>query len=102
MTTRLPCNCGVSKGLRGDHEGECQAAYLRPNRNPRFLTAEQMEKLTTKRLLAYKTSLYRVPEGPSHEETMYGGTDFTMHKKRSEWKTALAEAKAALAERENL
>lgn len=28
--TDLPCNCGVSKGLRSDHEGECQAAYLRP------------------------------------------------------------------------
>jgi len=25
----LPCNCGVSMGLRSDHEGECQAAYRR-------------------------------------------------------------------------
>lgn len=99
---RLPCNCGVSKGIRTNHEGECQAAYLRPNRNPRFLTVAQMKKLTTKRLLAYKTSLYRVPEGPSHEETMYGGTDFATHKQRPEWKTAVAEAKAVLAERENV
>jgi hypothetical protein len=27
---QLPCNCGVSKGLRSDHEAECQGAYLRP------------------------------------------------------------------------
>jgi hypothetical protein len=61
-----------------------------------------MEKLTTKRLLAYKNSLYRVPEGPSYEETMYGGTDYEMHKQRPEWKTALAEAKAVLAKREDV
>lgn len=24
-----PCNCGVSKGLRSDHEAECVAAYIR-------------------------------------------------------------------------
>ena len=99
---RLPCNCGVSKGIRSDHEAECRGAYLHITRDPRFLTVEQMKKLTTKRLLAYKTSLYRVPEGPSHEETMYGGIDHDMHKQRPEWKTALAEAKAALAERGNI
>lgn len=25
------CNCGVSKGLRADHEAECSAAYVRPS-----------------------------------------------------------------------
>ena len=30
---RLPCNCGVSMGLRSDHEGECQATYLKANRD---------------------------------------------------------------------
>lgn len=25
---RQECNCGVSMGLRGDHEGQCRAAYL--------------------------------------------------------------------------
>lgn len=24
----LPCNCGVSKGLRSDHESQCQGAYV--------------------------------------------------------------------------
>jgi hypothetical protein len=70
-------------------------------RDPKFLTVEQMEKLSTKRLLAYKNSLYRVPEGPSHEETMYGGTDHDMHKQRPEWKKALVAAKSVLANREN-
>ena len=71
-------------------------------RDPKFLTTEEMEKLTTKRLLAYKTSLYRVPEGPSHEETMYGGTDHAMHKQRPEWKEAVASANKLLATRENV
>lgn len=88
-------------GLRSDHEGECQGAYLQP-RDPRILTIEQMEKLTTRRLLAYKNSLYRVPEGPNHDETMYGGIDYSMHKQRPEWKAALAHAKAVLATREHL
>jgi len=26
------CNCGVSKGLRSDHEGECRATYLRSSK----------------------------------------------------------------------
>ena len=29
---RPKCNCGVSKGLRSDHESQCVAAYLRRNR----------------------------------------------------------------------
>lgn len=29
LQSRRPvCNCGVSQGIRGDHEAECAAAYL--------------------------------------------------------------------------
>ncbi len=38
---KLPCNCGVSKGLRSDHEGECQAAYL-PKTKTRTAEPEKM------------------------------------------------------------
>ena len=68
----------------------------------KFLTREEMEKLTTKRLLAYRNSLYRYPEGPSHEETIYGGIDYQMHKCRPEWKAAIALVKEILATRENV
>jgi hypothetical protein len=71
-------------------------------RSGRFLTSEELEKLTTKRLLAYKNSLYKVPEGPSYEETMYGGTDHDMHKQRPEWQSAVDAVKVVLAEREHI
>lgn len=71
-------------------------------RNLKFLSFAEMEKLTTPRLLAYKESLYKVPEGPSHEETIYGGKDDGMHKKRPEWKAAVAAVKAVLAKREHV
>ncbi len=104
MKPSLPCNCGVSKGLRTNHEAECQAAYTRSGYvgTKKFLTREALEKLTTKRLLAYRNSLYKAPEGPSHEETIYGGIDTQMHKRRPEWKIALAAVKSVLAERKNV
>lgn len=71
-------------------------------RSNKFLTREEMEKLTTKRLLAYRNSLYKYPEGPSHEETIYGGVDHQMHKQRPEWKEAVAVLKAVLTTRENV
>jgi len=90
--------CAPTDAIQCEGAGECERAEVEDLNIPKFLTIEQMEKLTTKRLLAYKTSLYRVPEGPSHEETMYGGTDFAMHKQRPEWKQAVAEAKAFASE----
>lgn len=69
---------------------------------PQILSFEEMQKLTTPRLLAYKNRLYKVPEGPSYEETMYGGTDHSMHKQRPEWKVAVAAVKAVLAQREHV
>ena len=71
-------------------------------RNLQFLTFEEMQSLTTPRLLAYKNSLYKVPEGPSYEETMYGGQDHEMHKQRPDWKVAVAAVKAILATREHV
>lgn len=50
--------------------------------NKLFLTKEQMEKLTTKRLLAYKKSLMKYPEGPNWEEHNV----FRMNKQHPEWK----------------
>lgn len=67
-----------------------------------FLSFEEMQQLTTPRLLAYKNRLYKVPEGPSYEETVYGGQDHAMHKQRPEWKVAVAAVKAALAQREHV
>ena len=71
-------------------------------RSNKFLTREELEKLSTKRLLAYRNSLYKYPEGPSHEETIYGGIDTQMHKLRPEWKTAMSALKEILADRENV
>lgn len=68
-------------------------------RNPKLLSFAEMEKLTTQRLLAYRDSLYKVPEGPSHEETTYGGKDLDLHKQSPEWKVAMASLKAVLAKR---
>jgi len=71
-------------------------------REPKFLTVAEMEKLTTERLLAYRNKLYKVPEGPSHEETIYGGIDTQMHKGHPEWQKAIVLVKAVLATRENV
>ena len=68
----------------------------------KLLTREEMEKLTTERLLAYKKRLYRVPEGPSYEETIYQGTDYGMHKQRPEWQETLRILKEVLASREHV
>lgn len=73
-----------------------------PRRSSKFLTSVEMARLTTLRLLAYKNSLYKVPEGPSHEETIYGGVDFQMHKQRPEWKAAVEAVKVVLATREHV
>lgn len=71
-------------------------------RDPMILSFSEMEKLTTPRLLSYRERLYKVPEGPSHEETIYGGKDTGLHKKRPEWKVAMAAVKAVLAKREHV
>lgn len=74
----------------------------RRSRHPKILSFAEMEKLTTQRLLAYRESLYKVPEGPSHEETLYGGKDTSLHKQTPEWRAAMASLKAVLAKREHV
>jgi len=71
----------------------------RRDRAPKLLSKQELEKLTDLRLIAYRDRLYKVPEGPSYEETMYGGIDLQMHKQRPEWKAAIADIKAVLATR---
>lgn len=71
-------------------------------RSKKILTREELEKLPTKRLLAYKSSLYKVPEGPSYDETMYGGKDYGLYKQHPEWKAAVNAVKLVLAEREDV
>ena len=68
----------------------------------KLLSREEMEKLSTKRLLAYKNSLYKYPEGPSYEEQHYGGKDYGLYKSHPNWQAAMKLAKEVLAERENV
>jgi len=75
-----------------------------------FLSKEQMHKLTTKRLLAYKKKLLSCNEGPNVERAFFGSgvlnitidKEDNAHKESPEWKQAYAEAKAILATRENV
>jgi hypothetical protein len=64
--------------------------------NPVFLSKEQMSKLTTQRLLAYKKKLYKYPEGPNWD------TDDNMNKSRPEWKAAYKNIKEILSAREHI
>jgi hypothetical protein len=63
-----------------------------------FLTKEQMQKLNTKRLLAYKDKLMKYPEGPSWDENNVD----RMNKSKAEWKKAHANIKEVLAGREHV
>ncbi len=68
-----------------------------------FLTRDQMEALPTKRLLAYKNSLYRIHDQPSWEETMYGGSPTgELTKQHPSWQETLDVAKEILATREHI
>jgi hypothetical protein len=71
-------------------------------RKDSLLTREQMEALTTERLLAYKNRLYKVPEGPSYDEWEPGGTHYGVHKECPEWQQTLATAKEILSTREHV
>lgn len=64
----------------------------------RFLSKEQMEKLTTKRLLAYKNRLMKVVEGPSYDDD----PDALVGKKDPEWKEIIKLIKSILKTREHV
>jgi len=70
-------------------------------RKSSLLTREQMEKLTTKRLMAYKSRLYKIHE---RDHPDYGNTPnhWFVTKESPEWKETVANAKAILAEREHV
>lgn len=70
----------------------------------KFLTKPELERLPTKRLLAYRDSLYAYHEGPSHEITLYGMPDLgrELHKQSPEWREAITKVKEVLATREHV
>lgn len=61
------------------------------------LSKEQMEKLTTKRLLAYKNKLMKVPE-----EASWGDPNGQLNKSDPEWQRIYTELKEVLATREHV
>jgi hypothetical protein len=63
-----------------------------------FLSRDKLEKLTTKRLLAYKKMLLSYPEGPSWEEHNV----FRMNKQDHRWQEVYSIVKEILATRENV
>lgn len=63
----------------------------------KLLTKEQLEKLTTKRLLAYKAALMVVPEKPNWDEE-----EELLNKTSPEWKATYAMVKGILSEREHV
>lgn len=64
--------------------------------NNNFLSKDQMKKLTTKRLLAYKTKLMSYHETPDWDDPD------SVCKTSNSWKEAYANLKSVLATRENL
>ena len=65
----------------------------------KILSRNELRQLTDKRLLAYRSRFYKVPEGPSYEETLYGGRDRALHKKCPAWKRGLVDLKEELSAR---
>lgn len=66
-----------------------------------FLTKPQMEKLNTKRLLAYKSKLMTYPETGCGYENCDCSIDI-VSKEHSEWKEAYNNIKEILATREHI
>lgn len=64
----------------------------------KFLSKEELEKLTTPRLLAYKNKLMKYPEGPSWEEDNV----FRMNKQDPRWQELYALVKNILNSREHV
>lgn len=69
-------------------------------RKDALLTYEQMESLTTERLLAYKSRLYKVHEREHWACSTNNGIHVT--KESPEWKKTLSDAKIILATREHI
>ena len=63
-----------------------------------FLTREQLEKLTTQRLYAYKKSLMRAVDGPDWDEDNDNG----FHRKNPDWVRTYGAVKEVLGAREHI
>jgi len=63
-----------------------------------LLTNEQMKKLNTKRLLAYKNALMKVPEGPNY----YEDNVERLNKTSPRWQDTYFHVKTILASREHV
>ncbi len=61
----------------------------------KLLSKEKLEKLTTKRLLAYKNTLLKVNETSNWD-------DKTLNKESLEWKEVYNNVKQILSKRENI
>lgn len=64
----------------------------------KLLTKDQLQKLTTKRLLAFKNALMNVPEGPNWEPSDYP----RIYKSHPDWQRLYKDVKAILATREHI
>lgn len=64
-------------------------------RAPVLLNEEQMEKLSTPRLLAYRNRLLTVPEGPNWEESDYS----RQNKQNPKWQECYSQCIAILSRR---
>lgn len=73
-------------------------------RKSALLTPEQMEALTTKRLLAYKNRLYKVPETETTDRYGYKTVNSFLYvtKESPEWKATVVTAKKILSAREHV
>jgi hypothetical protein len=64
----------------------------------KVLNREELEKLTTARLLAYKDKLMKVPEEPNWDECDYS----RINKLSPEWRNLYHLVKSVLSGRENI
>ncbi len=78
-----------------DGEMSYEEARRRVFMNELYLSKEQMEKLTTKRLLAYKAKLMKTNEQPNEDGT-------GISKEHPLWKEAYKNIKEVLATREHV
>ena len=67
------------------------------------LSSEELERLTTPRLLAYKKRLHSCPEEASYDEREPGvTTHYGLYKSHPEWRAGMNRVLAVLKSRENV
>lgn len=71
-------------------------------KNKKLLNIEQLEKLTTKRLLAYKNSLMKVHDDIDWEEKYNDSKVEELTKQSKEWQDCYNNVKLILSKRENV